>query len=418
MTKTLKTWSAIGIAVLAGTQAAAAHSVKVPATTLTSQMILVDGEGGEGGESATASDESGGTTYALQSKDPNAFKYDGSAVVKAYAEHVFKSYVEAKSEAEKLQTAIGAFLSNPSDATLGEARKIWTKARPAYLRTEAFRFYDGPIEAIEGEINAWPLNEAAIDYVEGNASAGLVNDATVKIDKESIEGLNQKKDESDVTLGWHSIEFLLWGQDMSTSTSGQRPYTDYIAGSGNSDRRRAYLKLTSELLVHELDELVDGWKPGEDNYAKTFLALDQRESIGRMVNGLAILAGHELMLANLSGSLNSNNQNKEQSNFSDTTKQDFRFDLDGIAKVWAETGLSKLAETHDAKSASDVTAALSQTAGIIEALGDPWDQVLASPKGSDARNKAQELVVALETLSDKLKVVGNKLGVLVLMPSE
>ena len=44
-------------------------------------------------------------------------------------------------------------------------------ARDDYGPTEAFRFYDGPIDnpddGPEGQINAWPMDEAYVDYVEG-----------------------------------------------------------------------------------------------------------------------------------------------------------------------------------------------------------------------------------------------------------
>ncbi len=69
-------------------------------------------------------------------------------------------------------------------------------------------------------------------------AAGLVNDPQCKLDAEALEGPNQKQDEADVTIGWHAIEFLLWGQDLSAEGPGNRPYTDYIAGQGNNDRRR------------------------------------------------------------------------------------------------------------------------------------------------------------------------------------
>ena len=42
---------------------------------------------------------------------------------------------------------------------------------------------------------------------------------------------NQVSDEADVTTGWHAIEFLLWGQDLSADGPGNRPYTDYVAGT-------------------------------------------------------------------------------------------------------------------------------------------------------------------------------------------
>jgi putative iron-regulated protein len=416
MGKRAKVWTALGVAMLAGAGTSEAATLKLPGL-LDTPLVLVEGEGGEGGEGGEAG-SSAAATYALGSTDANAFSYDGRPVVEAYATHVLKSYEAAKADAQKLQAAVEAFLASPSEDTLKTARATWVAARPAYLRTEAFRFYDGPIEAIESEINAWPMNEAAIDYVDGNPNAGIINDGTTKIDAETLEGLNQKKDEADVTIGWHAIEFLLWGQDKSASSPGDRPYTDYIAGEGNNDRRRAYLKLVSDQLVHELDELVEAWEPQNNNgYAKKFLELEQREAIGRIVNGMAVLAGFEFMSERLAVALDSGDQEDEHSCFSDTTKQDFVQDLEGIKRVWFDTGLDKLVASRNETVAANVTAELADTEQKVAKLGDPWDQVLAAPKDSPQRKDAEAVVAALQSLADAIKAAGGKLGVLVLIPT-
>ena len=154
MGRKTKVWTALGVAMLAGAAAGEAAMLKpVPGTQL--PLVLVDGEGGEGGGDAP-------TTYAIGSTDANAFAYDASEQVKAYANLVFESYAAAKSAADGLSATINAFLDKPSEESLAAARKAWVEARPPYLLTETFRFYDGPIEAIEGEINAWPMNEAYI----------------------------------------------------------------------------------------------------------------------------------------------------------------------------------------------------------------------------------------------------------------
>src|SRR3546814_2796430 len=67
-----------------------------------------------------------------------------------------------------------------SDLSLAAAKQAWLDGRDLYGPTEAFRFYDGPIDTPdggpEGQINAWPLDEAYIDYVEGDETAGIIND--------------------------------------------------------------------------------------------------------------------------------------------------------------------------------------------------------------------------------------------------
>ena len=412
MGRRTKVWTALGVAMLAGAAASEAAMLKpVQGTQL--PLVLVDGEGGEGGEGGGDAP----TTYAIGSTDANAFAYDASEQVKAYANLVFESYAAAKSAADGLSAAINAFLDKPSEESLAAARKAWVEARPPYLLTETFRFYDGPIEAIEGEINAWPMNEAYIDYVKDNPSAGIVNG------KDAIAGpvlaaMNQKSDEADVTTGWHAIEFLLWGQDLSADGPGTRPYTDYVPGEGNNDRRRAYLKAVTEKLVGDLQSLEQAWAPNVDgNYRATFEKLEQREALGRIINGMAILAGFEFMSERLAVALDSGDQEDEHSCFSDTTKQDFVQDFEGIKRVWSNAKIGELVKARDEALAKTVSDLLLDAETKISKLADPWDKVLASPKDSPERKDAEAVVTSLQNLADGLKAVGSKLGVLVLIPT-
>ena len=416
MAKKAKIWTALGVAMLAGASTAEAGTLQSMPPINNPQIILVDGEGGEGGGEGGGTSST--TTYALQSTDAKAYSYDATPQIDAYINLAFKSYEKAAADAAVLAKVVDAFLATPSDETLGAARKAWLAARPAYLHTEAFRFYDGPIEAVEGEINSWPMNEAYIDYVEGKPDAGIINDPKVKLDVDSLEGVNQKQDEADVTIGWHAIEFLLWGQDLSATGPGNRPFTDYIAGKGNNDRRREYLKLVTDQLAKELHGLEERWEFEEpDNYATAFKALEPREAVGRMINGMAILAGYEFMSERLGVALDSGDQEDEHSCFSDNTKQDFVHDLVGIKAVWTDAKIADLVAAQDPALAKRVDGLFADTETKINALGDPWDQVLAAPKDSTARKDAEAVVASLQALADGLKDVGNKLGVLVLIPT-
>ncbi len=308
MTTRRKTWMGVGLAALAGTAlpavpqatalAAGFHGAGqsiAPATGTSAAarhlLLAQASQGGEGGGEAGDVPES----YALPSDDPNAHNYDATDEIATYVRGVEASYATSAAAAKDMASAIDAFLADPNDATLAAARKAWVAARPAYLVTEAYRFYDGPIEAIEGEINAWPMNEAFIDYVVGDPNAGIINnDSDISIAQILIK--NMATDESDVTMGWHAIEFLLWGQDLDPNGPGARPASDYVAGQDHNDRRREYLKIVTARLVNDLDRLVGAWKPGvDDNYAATFSVLPKREAIGRIMNGMAVLAGDELM---------------------------------------------------------------------------------------------------------------------------
>lgn len=422
-----KIWLGIGSAVLAGSLLPTTdHSQIIPDTLLgvTSSFAQESGtatgaEGGEGGEGGGGQPE----IYAIASTDPAAFKYDAGPQIEAYVGLVRDSYGKAKDGTAALKSAVDAMLANPNDKTLLAARKAWVDARPAYLVTEAYRFYDGPIEDVEGKINAWPMNEAAIDYVEGNPKAGIINASTDPITADRLRQANQEKDEADVTTGWHAVEFLLWGQDVSLSGPGNRPASDFVAGSAANDRRRTYLQVVTGLLDDDIKQLRDEWQ-NPDGYAKKFQSLAPREAIGRMINGVAILAGFEFMSERLAVALDSGDQEDEHSCFSDTTHQDFVYDLAGIKAVWTgdsadktRTGLDDLVRVVDKAVADKVDALLADTEVKIAALGNPWDAVLAADPSSPERLAAEAAVVSLQALGQGLAEAGGKLGVLVLIPA-
>jgi putative iron-regulated protein len=426
-----KTWIGVGLFAIAGTAVPTEAPVALGLGRLVTShvdgnrtaletpalLMLAGGEGG--GESGLVEN------YSLPSTDPNAFKYDAKAEVAAYAAGVYATYAAASEGAKNLAVAIDAMLDDPTDATLAAARKAWVAARPSYLISEAYRFYDGPIEEVEGEINSWPMNEAFIDYVEGDPNAGIINDPSKEVSLVKLIVNNMASDESDVTLGWHAIEFLLWGQDLSATGPGNRPISDYIAGKGNNDRRRAYLKTVTARLVADIGRVGEAWTPGvPDNYAARFVAIPEREAVGRIFNGIAVLAGSELMSERIAVGLDSGDQEDEHSCFSDTTHQDFVYDLKGIENVWtgaysgaAGPGMRGLVTKVDTTLAAEIDGLLADTTAKIAKLGDPWDQVLAAPKGSPARLDAEAAVAALGKLADGFKRAGGKLGVLVQIPT-
>ena len=468
------TWVRLGSYLLAG---GTATLLAVPAqaddTARTNWLQVAEsGEGGEGAEGGEGS-EGGGSldSYSLSSTDPNAFKYDAAAEIAGYADLVHESYEAAYREAEKLDRAIDALLDTPTEETLAAARNAWINARPAYLMTEAFRFYDGPIDVSaeggdgpEGRINSWPMNEAVIDYVQGGEEGGLIADTSKEITEEVIVDSNQVNDEADVTTGWHAIEFLLWGQDLSATGPGARPASDFVAGDAKNDRRRQYLQIVTHLLVEDLEGLADQWAPGAGaggaggaggeggeggeggqaaqsgeggeeggdgadgaagaggNYRATFLALPQREAIGRIFAGIAQLAGFEMASERLAVALDSGSQEDEHSCFSDNTTFDHIFDLQGIRNVWFGSvtdhqfpGLIDAATRVDPVAAAMVTARLNAAQNALEAIDRPFDRVLASPKGSPAREEAEHAVKALGDLATALQEMGAKMGVLVLV---
>lgn len=63
------------------------------------------------------------------------------------------------------------------------AKQAGLTARESYGPSEPLRFTNGPIDSgatedIEGLLNSWPLDEAYVDYVNGNSNSGIINSPT------------------------------------------------------------------------------------------------------------------------------------------------------------------------------------------------------------------------------------------------
>ncbi len=84
-----------------------------------------------------------------------------------YADIAEASYGDSLTAARALQEAVGTLIAAPSPEALQAAREAWQAARVPYQQTEVFRFGNPIVDDWEGRVNAWPLDEGLIDYVDG-----------------------------------------------------------------------------------------------------------------------------------------------------------------------------------------------------------------------------------------------------------
>lgn len=343
-----------------------------------------------------------------------------------YAKIVLASYDDSYNTAVILKQAIDAFLAVPSEAGFQACKVAWLAARVPYNQTDAFRFYGGPIDDAdgpEGFLNAWPVDESFIDYVQGNPNAGIINNpgAQPVISKQLLIGLNELFSEASIFTGYHAIEFLLWGQDLSNSGPGTRPYTDYITGSGgtaaNQDRRGKYLQVATELLLENLNQVRQEWQP-DAAYPQEFLNSNPiKESIGLVFLGLKEFTRNELAGERMFVAIDTKDQEHEHSCFSDDTTNDLRNNLKGVKNVYfgnykkvdgstlSGRSFSDLAETIDRSKADATRAAFADAEAKVNAIPAPFDQTIVNNAAS-----VTIAIDALRTLSDRLVEVGIAVG--------
>ncbi|MEM8559376.1 MAG: imelysin family protein [Bacteroidota bacterium] len=342
---------------------------------------------------------------------------DPALVLANYADIVFASYEDSFDAAVALDQAIDAFIANPTQATFDAAKQAWLDSNEPYGQTEAYRFANGPIDdddGPEGLLNAWPLDEGYIDYVvDPNDDSqvlrnGIVNDAMTypTIDAQLLVDLNEVGSEKNISTGYHAIEFLLFGQDFNSATTGdtggQRPFTDYTT-EVDAERRKQYLGLVSDQLLANLQEMLDEWNPnGANNYRDTFLALDTDEALANVFTGIGTLAKSELAVERMFVAVENADQEDEHSCFSDNTDRDIVTNQQGVANVYRGTytrtdgtvvsgpSFADLVEEADAAVAANVDASVTAALAAVAAIPDPFDQALI--------NQSQVIIDAVQAL--------------------
>ncbi len=349
---------------------------------------------------------------------------DAKAVAAHYAALVHASYSDTLAAAKDMQAAIAAFVAAPSAEGLDKARKAWLEGREFYGQTEAFRFYGGPIDDAkgpEGQINAWPLDEAYVDYVSGKPKAGLVNTPKFKITKTALAKANERGGEENISAGWHAVEFLLWGQDQSETGPGNRSFEDYVKGKGdNAERRAQYLTVATELLVDDLSAMAAAWAPGAKNYRAKFEKGGQ-ESVRKIIVGLGSLSRGELSGERMEVALNSQDQEDEHSCFSDNTHRDVVNNAKGIQNVWLGQftrrdgsklegpGVRDLVAAKNPALAEKTTAQIAGSVQGAEAIPAPFDRAIA--KGAAGRPAIEKTIASLVAQSKLLVESASAVGI-------
>lgn len=348
-------------------------------------------------------------------------------VVQGYGQLVYASYTDTLNKAKTMQQSIDAFLKAPSQQGLEEARKAWLNARDFYGQTEAFRFYGGPIDSErgpEGRINSWPMDESYVDYVQGNKSSGLINNTAFKITRKALIEQNERGGEENIATGWHAIEFLLWGQDLNENGPGNRPFTDYVKGKGNNAQRRAtYLREVTSLLVKDLQTVQQAWVPDTPNNYRAAFEKNGKESIRKMLVGLGSLSRGELAGERLEVALYSQDQEDEQSCFSDNTNRDAIANAQGILNVWTGTyrradgtdltvpSLAELVAASAPQTSQHTTEQIQKSVAAAMAIQAPFDREVLGGQDAPGPQRIKATVNSLIEQSRLIVESANSIGI-------
>ncbi len=274
-------------------------------------------------------------------------------------------------------------------------------------------------------------------------AGGKALDATV-IDVALLRALHEIDDvEANVATGYHAIEFLLWGQDRNGTGpgAGSRPWTDFATGSactgGNCDRRRAYLRVATDLMISDLEEMVEQWSESGAT-RKGLVGGDPNVGLRTMLTGMGSLSYGELAGERMKLGLMLHDPEEEHDCFSDNTHNSHYFDALGIANAYlgryrridgsmvSGASLSALVEARDASLDAEMRARLGDTLAAMDVLrrsaeedGVAYDQLIAEGN-AEGNAKVQAAIDALvaQTRSIERVIAKLELGALELEGSD
>ncbi|KAJ54362.1 peptidase [Actibacterium mucosum KCTC 23349] len=379
-----------------------------------------------------------------------ALAADKAAVTQTYADIALAGYEDSLTLAKALKSAVDALVAAPSDATLEAAKTAWLAARVPYQQTEAFRFGNPSVDDWEGKVNAWPLDEGLIDYVDplfgGNdenpfALANIIANPTLELsgkvldattitpavlqDLHEFDGI-----EANVATGYHAIEFLLWGQDLNGTDAGagNRPASDFDVTDctgGHCDRRGQYLTAATDLLIADLMDAVALWSAG--GQARVDLAAG--DPLVMAFTGLGSLSYGEQAGERMKLGLLLHDPEEEHDCFSDNTHNSHYYDGLGVRNVYTGRyvridgsvvegpSLYDFVAERDAALADNLLADMDRTMIALGAIkstaeaGTAYDQMLAA--GNEAgnaliQNAIEALVAQTRNIERAVQVAGLK----------
>jgi putative iron-regulated protein len=373
-------------------------------------------------------------------------------VLDTYANIAAAGYDDSATAARNLQGAVQALIDAPSAQALTAARAAWLAARVPYQQTEVFRFGNPIVDDWEGQVNAWPLDEGLIDYVDvgyGGASdenglkaLNVIANPSFELSGEAVDASTITPElladtlheadgvEANVATGYHAIEFLLWGQDLNGTEhgAGDRAWTDFGTGeactNGNCGRRGEYLAAATALLISDLDWMAQQWAEGGN--ARAAVTKDENAGVSAILTGMCSLSYGEQAGERMRLGLMLNDPEEEHDCFSDNTHNSHYYGGLGVQNVYMGQyiridgsmveglSLADLVSGADPALDTEMQAKLSTTMRALGRIklaaeaGTSYDQMLA--RGNTA---GEALIMGgVDGLIDQTKTIERVVGVL------
>lgn len=287
------------------------------------------------------------TSESVASKS-KSLSIDSSSFTTQVGIMAYTSLSQANQAAQFFDNKLASFMHHPNPATQSEVQQAWRSAYDLFLASFIYSYIPikDPVEwhkqrmAYQDlliQLDSWPIEGGYIDYVEGYPFSGIVNDLTLSINEQSIRVQHGFTDSSNASLGYHALEFMLWGESSANQTmrsaqdfvpqentapvplsdaeqalnnphaddfseerivdelpatelASDESITPPIIVSQNHNRRRQYIQLISDLLLKDIHSLQRRWEPSSGYYAQVL-----QQSSDAEVLRAAFIAAQDLL---------------------------------------------------------------------------------------------------------------------------
>ncbi len=219
-----------------------------------------------------------------------------------------------------LSQKMSFFFGVPAQYALEDCRVSWVNCYNDFLLLSACRYFEESLNYgfIDNQANfdVYGFDRSYLDYTANEPNSGIVKDPVnfPVINSNNLVLWHQNDNLNEVTLGFHSIEYLLWGEDLIEGSPGQRTNDDFLQMNSENERRMelldaAWTQLNYDLFFIKIDEA----------YENHVLSMNEDDFTVSYIDGIIKFINEDFILASLQTPLNSQDQKDEISDFSDNT---------------------------------------------------------------------------------------------------
>lgn len=258
-------------------------------------IALLLGCSQEGDQQANHSDHDASLTSEtahLKDSQPSSSDKIDTQLLDSIAQISDDLFTQLNTEVGTLELVSTQLELSTTIETLNQARQEWVQAHNAYIATRLFRQLSNNLGIVHpdldtvdhlhtnhSKIDQHPLLPGYLDAVEGYPYSGLIH-SDLTLSAEALYNEHQLGDPSYVAVGFHALEFMLFGTTKTPREIDQLTINTEESEEEQSikQRRLVYIKLLGQLLSDDINNLVKAWK-NVDGFYLSSLALQSRAKI-------------------------------------------------------------------------------------------------------------------------------------------